>query len=288
MNSTITDLLNRFDCEKLEMQAQFDIENVIEKSLKQQYTKENIAQCIACIDYTTLTPRDTESSVKGFVKSLYTKTAGLNVMPAAICVYPNFAKVVSEGLSGSGVKTAVVAAAFPASQTFMEIKRRESELAIVAGADEVDIVIPVGAMIEGDYSEVYNELVQLREVCKDVKLKVILETGELNDIALIYKASLIAIHAGADFIKTSTGKVTINATPNAVYAMALAIKNYNETFGKKVGLKVAGGVSTTTSAIKYRAIVSYILGEDWITPELFRIGTSKLLDDAVKSLRSIE
>lgn len=288
MNSTITDLLNRFDCEKLEMQAQFDIENVIEKSLKQQYTKENIAQCIACIDYTTLTPRDTESSVKGFVKSLYTKTAGLNVMPAAICVYPNFAKVVSEGLSGSGVKTAVVAAAFPASQTFMEIKRRECELAIVAGADEVDIVIPVGAMIEGDYSEVYNELVQLREVCKDVKLKVILETGELNDIALIYKASLIAIHAGADFIKTSTGKVTINATPNAVYAMALAIKNYNETFGKKVGLKVAGGVSTTTSAIKYRAIVSYILGEDWITPELFRIGTSKLLDDAVKSLRSIE
>ena len=159
MNSTITDLLNRFDCEKLEMQAQFDIENVIEKSLKQQYTKENIAQCIACIDYTTLTPRDTESSVKGFVKSLYTKTAGLNVMPAAICVYPNFAKVVSEGLSGSGVKTAVVAAAFPASQTFMEIKRRECELAIVAGADEVDIVIPVGAMIEGDYSEVYNELV---------------------------------------------------------------------------------------------------------------------------------
>lgn len=287
MSMTISELIASFKCEGIEEQARFDMESVIEKELKLQYTAQNIKDCIACMDYTTLTPKDTEESVKAFVESLYTKTARLDVKPAAICVFPNYASVVKSGLEESGVATAVVAAGFPASQTFLELKKSECKMAIQAGAEEVDIVIPVGKMLAMQYDEVYQELITLREVCSGVKLKVILETGELNDSELIFKAALIAIHAGADFIKTSTGKVTVNATPEAVYAMALAIKAYYEKFGKKVGIKVAGGVSTTVTAIKYRTIVSHILGEEWITPEYFRIGTSKLLDDAIRSLNAL-
>ncbi len=285
---TISELIESFKCDGIAEQARYDIEGVIEKELKLQYNADNIKDCIACMDYTTLTAKDTPESVKAFVDSLYTKTARLDVKPAAICVFPNYASVVRSGLDGRGIATAVVAAGFPASQTFIELKKSECRMAIAAGAQEVDIVIPVGKMVAMQFEEVYEELVELREVCKDVMLKVILETGELNAPELIYKASLIAIHAGADFIKTSTGKVPVNATPEAVYAMALAIKSYYDIFGKKVGIKVAGGVSTTVTAIKYRTIVSHILGEEWITPELFRIGTSKLLDDAIRSLHSLQ
>lgn len=284
---TITELIESFKCDGIEEQARYDIEGVIEKELKIQYTAQSIKDCIACMDYTTLTPCDTSESVAVFVDSLYTKTARLDVKPAAICVFPNYASIVRRKLEGSGVSTAVVAAGFPASQTFFELKKSECRLAIQAGAEEVDIVIPVGKVIAMQFDEVFQELIELREVCRDVKLKVILETGELKSPELIFKASLIAIHAGADYIKTSTGKVAVNATPEAVYAMALAIRAYYERFGKKTGIKVAGGVSTTVTAIKYRTIVSHILGEEWIAPELFRIGTSKLLDDAIRSLNSL-
>lgn len=283
----IVTILENFVFDGIEERARFDIESVIERGLKLQYTPEGIKDCIRCMDYTTLTPRDTEESVEQFVYALNSKCSRIEERPAAICVFPNYASIVSKGLQGSGIKCAVVAAGFPASQTFFEVKRMECRMAIQSGADEVDIVIPVGKMIEGRHEEVFQELCELRNECSGVKLKVILETGELNDLKLIFMASLIAIHAGADFIKTSTGKVAVNATPEAVYVMASAARQYYEMYGKKVGIKVAGGVSTTVSALKYRSIVSYILGEEWITPDLFRIGTSKLLDDAIRSLNAL-
>lgn len=284
----VVDLLDKFDYAGIEERARFDIESVIERGLKLQYTLDGIKDCIRCMDYTTLTPRDTDESVEQFVASLLAKCSKVDIKPAAVCVFPNYASIVRQGLKGSGIKCAVVAAAFPASQTFFEIKRVECRMAIQTGAEEVDVVIPVGKMIEGRYDEVFQELCELRRECCNVKLKVILETGELNDLGLIFNASIIAMHAGADFIKTSTGKVAVNATPEAVYVMASAARQYFEKYGKRVGIKVAGGVSTTVSALKYRSIVSYILGEEWVTPKLFRIGTSKLLDDAVKSLNSLQ
>lgn len=287
MENSVVNFINGFDCANIEEQARYTIEGVIEKELKMQYTANSIKDCIACMDYTTLTCRDTDKSVKAFVQAMLSKVSRLDVKPAAVCVFSNYASVVRGALEGSEVYTAVVSAAFPASQSFWELKRLECEMAIQAGAEEVDIVINVGKVLEADYDAVYQELCELRQVCKDVTLKVILETGELNDLQVIYNASLVAIHSGADFIKTSTGKVSVNATPEAVYAMATAAKDYYDKFGKRVGIKVAGGVSTTTSALKYRAIVSHILGEEWITPTLFRIGTSKLLEDAVRSLNAI-
>ena len=287
MENSIVSFINSFDCSNIEEQARYTIEGVIEKELKMQYTADSIKDCIACMDYTTLTCRDTDKSVEAFVQTMLSKISRLDVKPAAVCVFSNFASVVRKALEGSGVHTAVVSAAFPASQSFWELKRLECEMAIQAGAEEVDIVINVGKVLEGDFDAVYQELCEIRQVCKDVLLKVILETGELNDMQTIYKASLIAIHAGADFIKTSTGKVSVNATPEAVYAMATATRDYYKKHGKKAGIKVAGGVSTTISALKYRAIVAHILGEEWITPTLFRIGTSKLLDDAIRSLNAI-
>ncbi len=285
----IAKILTAYNCVNLDERIQFELDGVVEKEIKQVYCAENLEFCLSCIDYTTLKLTDTEKSVKVFVTELLKKLKKFNLREvAAVCVFPNFARVVREALQGTGIQTAVVAGNFPSSQTFTEIKLAECKMAISAGAQEVDVVISVGDMLEKNYEKVFRELKAIRKVCETVRLKVILETGELKDVETIFYASLIAAYAGADFIKTSTCKVPVNATPESVYVMCEAIKQYFAQTGRRVGLKVAGGVSKAQNAIRYVTIVNHVLGSEWLTPYYFRIGASMLMDDVVKEIKALK
>ncbi len=285
----IAKILTAYNCVNLDERIQFELDGVVEKEIKQVYCAENLEFCLSCIDYTTLKLTDTEKSVKVFVTELLKKLKKFNLREvAAVCVFPNFARVVREALQGTGIQTAVVAGNFPSSQTFTEIKLAECKMAISAGAQEVDVVISVGDMLEKNYEKVFRELKAIRKVCETVRLKVILETGELKDVETIFYASLIAAYAGADFIKTSTGKVPVNATPESVYVMCEAIKQYFAQTGRREGLKVAGGVSKAQNAIRYVTIVNHVLGSEWLAPYYFRIGASMLMDDVVKEIKALK
>lgn len=284
----ISEILAAYNMSNLEDRIQFDLDGVVEKEIKQAYCAENLEFCMSCIDYTTLKVTDTEESVKNFVAELLKKlkkNAAKEV--AAVCVFSNYAGIVKEGLQGTEIKTAVVAGGFPFSQTFTEIKLAECKMAVGAGAEEVDVVIQVGEMLEKNYEKVYRELKAIRKVCENVRLKVILETGELKDIEMIFNASLLSMHAGADFIKTSTGKVPVNATPESVYVMCEAVKQYYAQTGRRVGIKVAGGVSKSQNAIRYLTIANHILGREWLTPYYFRLGASQLFDDLAKEVKAL-
>lgn len=285
----IAKILAAYNCVNLDERIQFELDGVVEKEIKQVYCAENLEFCLSCIDYTTLKLTDTEKSVKIFVTDLLKKLKKFNLKKvAAVCVFPNFAEIVREGLQETGIQTAVVAGNFPSSQTFTEIKLAECKMAISAGAQEVDVVISVGDMLEKNYEKVFRELKAIRKVCEAVRLKVILETGELKDVETIFYASLIAAYAGADFIKTSTGKVPVNATPESVYVMCEAIKQYFAQTGRRVGLKVAGGISKAQNAIRYVTIVNHVLGSEWLTPYYFRIGASMLMEDVVKEIKALK
>jgi len=212
-------------------------------------------------------------------KSKYPKLGNV----AAVCVYPNFVSTVKKYLT-SDVKIAAVAAGFPHSQTFIDIKLNEVERAIQEGADEIDIVLPVGLFLSEKYNIVGKELEMIREVSKDVTLKTILETGIYQYDSDIYNASILAMQCGADFIKTSTGKVQPAATPRAALIMCLAIKDFYKQTGKMVGLKPAGGISDGATALIYYIIVKEILGEEWLQPSLFRIGASQLANNILKEI----
>ena len=285
----ISEILATYNCVSLDEKIQFELDGVVEKEIKQAYCIENLEFCISCMDYTTLKVSDTEESVKNFTADLLKKLKKFNLRDvAAVCVFSNYAGIVREGLKGTEIQTAVVAGNFPNSQTFTEIKLAECKMAIGAGAQEVDVVISVGDILEKNYEKVYRELKAIRKVCENVRLKVILETGELKDLESIFNASLIAAYAGADFIKTSTGKVPVNATPESVYVMREAIRQYCAQTGKRVGLKVAGGVSKAQNAIRYLTIVNHVLGCEWLTPYYFRIGASQLMDDIVKEIKALQ
>lgn len=286
---SISEIFTTYNCINLDDRIQFDLDGVVEKEIKQTYCVENLEFCISCMDYTTLKLTDTEDSVKNFVIELLKKLKKFNLKGvAAVCVFPNFAEVVREVLQSTEIQTAVVAGNFPNSQTFTEIKLAECKMAIAAGAQEVDVVISVGDMLEKNYEKVYRELKAIRKVCENVRLKVILETGELKDVETIFYASLIAAYAGADFIKTSTGKVPVNATPESVYVMCEALKQYYVQTGKRVGLKIAGGVSKAQNAIRYLTIVNHVLGSEWLTPSYFRIGASQLIEDVIKDIKALK
>lgn len=273
----------------LEDRIQFELDGSVEKEIKQAYNVENLELCMSCMDYTTLKVTDTEKSVRNFVADLLKKLKKNNLKEvAAVCVFPNFASIVRDELKGTPIQTAVVAASFPFSQTFTEVKLNECKMAIAAGAQEVDVVVTVGDILEKNYEKVYQELKLIREACREVRLKVILETGELKDVESIFNASLIAAYAGADFIKTSTGKVPVNATPESVYIMCEAIKQYYAASGRRVGLKVAGGVSKAQNAVRYLTIVNHILGKEWLSPDYFRIGASQLMEDLTKEIKALE
>lgn len=240
--------------------------------------KEKLERCFSLMDITTLKSEDTPSSVRAFVEKINALSTHYPScpLPAAICVYPNFASVVRETLRVP-VKVAAVAGAFPSSQSFLEVKCLESRMAVENGADEVDIVLALNAFLEGDEERASQEIRAIRQaVGESCHLKVILETGVLADEEKIYRASMLAMESGADFIKTSTGKVPVNATPEAARVMCRAIADYYARTGKKVGFKAAGGISTAEEALQYMQIVEEILGSQWLTPALLRLGVSRL------------
>ena len=232
-----------------------------------------------CIDLTTLNTTDNDKSVMEFTQHVNRFDEEFPDMKnvAAICVYPCFAEIVKDTLEVEDVKIACVSGGFPSSQTFSEVKIAETAMAILDGADEIDVVISVGKFLAGDYEAMCDELEELKETCKDRHLKVILETGALKTAANIKKASVLAMYSGADFIKTSTGKMQPAATPEAAYVMCQAIKEYYAKTGRRVGFKPAGGLSTVHDALVYYTIVKEVLGDEWLEDNsLFRLGTSRL------------
>lgn len=232
----------------------------------------------SCIDLTSLNTTDSDESIMKFTEKVNRfddQYPDLEPV-AAICVYPAFAQVVRSTLDVEKVKIACVSGGFPSSQTFIEVKIAETAMAIMEGADEIDIVIPVGKFLSGNYQDMCEEIQEIKETCRDNQLKVILETGALETGSNIKKASLLSMYSGADFIKTSTGKQQPAATPEAAYVMCEAIKEYYDKTGNKTGFKPAGGINTVNDALVYYTIVKEVLGEEWLNNELFRIGTSRL------------
>ena len=251
---------------------------LIEKHLKENDTVEVKKFLFHCIDLTTLKCTDSEQSVMKFterVNEFVDKYPDLDNV-VAICVYPNMAEIVNDTLEADNVNIACVSGGFPSSQTFTEIKVAETAMALHAGADEIDIVISVGKFLSGDYEGMCDEIEELKDVCGDKHLKVILETGALASASNIKKASILSMYSGADFIKTSTGKEKPAATPEAAYVMCQAIKEYFLETGRKVGFKPAGGINTVHDALVYYTIVKEVLGKEWLTNELFRLGTSRM------------
>lgn len=252
--------------------------HIIEKYAAENDTLEVKKFLFHCIDLTTLKCTDSETSVMKFTERVNAFDDEHPDLPnvAAICVYPNMAEIVHDTLEADNVKIACVSGGFPSSQTFTEVKVAETAMALHAGADEIDIVIPVGKFLSGDYEGMCDEIQELKDVCGEKHLKVILETGALGSAENIKKASILAMYSGADFIKTSTGKEKPAATPEAAFVMCQAIKEYFLETGRKVGFKPAGGINTVHDAVVYYTIVKELLGKEWLTNELFRLGTSRL------------
>jgi len=266
------------------------VDSLIEKKLDENDTIEVKKQLLHCIDITTLKCTDTEESVMKFtekVNEFVDKYPDLENV-SAICVYPNMAEIVHNTLEADNVKIACVSGGFPSSQTFMEVKVAETAMAIHTGAEEIDIVMPVGKFLCGDYEGMCDEIGELKDVCGEKTLKVILETGILRTASNIKKASILAMYSGADFIKTSTGKEAISATPEAALVMCEAIKEYYKETGRKVGLKAAGGIDSVKKALAYYTIVKEVLGEEWLNDGLFRIGASRLANQLLADITDEE
>ncbi len=246
-----------------------------------------LKQILSFVDLTTLSGDDTQEKVDNLCQKALDLKKQYNGEghPAAICVYPPFAAQVKAKLAGSGIQTACVAGAFPSGQAPLEAKVLEVKWTAEQGADEIDTVINRGMFLEGRFEEVKAELIAIKAACGNAHLKVILETGELKTPENIRKASEISIDAGADFIKTSTGKISPAATIEAVEVMAQVVKEHFEKTGKKIGIKPAGGISTPEEAKAYVDVMKKILGEEWLTPQLFRIGASRLVDNLTSQIK---
>lgn len=231
------------------------------------------------IELTTLKTEDSETSVMAFTERVNAFDNEYPDMPhvATVCVYPCFAEIVKDTLEVEGVEIACVSGSFPSSQARIEVKVAETSLAVADGATEIDIVMPVGKFLSGDYEGMCMDIAELKSACgENVAMKVILETGDIKTASNIKKASILAMYAGADYIKTSTGKEKISATPEAAYVMCQAIKEYYEETGIQIGFKPAGGINTVMDAVTYYTIVKEVLGEKWLTNKWFRLGTSRL------------
>ena len=246
--------------------------------------------CYSTIDLTTLACTDSVESVTRFARRAAEFYIDYPHIPnvASICVYPPFVETVGLAVDGTPMRITSVSGGFPASQTFLEVKVLETAMAIENGADEIDIVINVGELLEGRLDEMASEIEVLREEASDVVLKVIIESGALKTPELIRKASLLSMMAGTDFVKTSTGKIDVAATPEAAVVMCEAIRDYYEKTGLKVGFKAAGGVRTAEDAALYYTIVEQTLGKEWLTPELFRIGASSVANNLISAIEGKE
>ena len=254
------------------------IDKILAEHLQENMNKEVFKTVLNSIDLTTLTSTDSPQSVARFTERVNAFDNDYPQLPnvAAICVYPNFVPVVRTVLDVADVEIAAVSGAFPSSQSFPEVKVAETALAIEAGADEIDIVFNLGNYLDGDFEEVCDEITELKHACRGGKLKVIIESGALKTAEHIKAASVLSLYAGADFLKTSTGKEYPGASLEAAYVMALCIKEYYEKTGNRVGFKAAGGVRTTEDAVKYYTIIKEVLGEEWLSNEYFSIGASSL------------
>lgn len=266
------------------------VSEILDKNLKASMNKDVYRLCLSCIDLTTLATTDSPTSVSAFVERVNAFDEDYPELPhvAAICVYPNFAEIVRTVLDVTGVNIACVSAGFPSAQTFPEVKVAETALAVSQGANEIDVVNNVGLLLDGDYESVSDELSEIKNSCHGAKLKVILETGALKTAQLIKTASILALYSGADFLKTSTGKVYPGASLEAAYVMCQCIKEYYEATGTMVGFKAAGGVAATEEAVMYYCVVRDVLGDKWMTPEYFRIGASRLANNLLSSIIGVE
>lgn len=261
--------------------------SLAKRSLKKESKISGLRLAISMIDLTTLEGKDTEGKVYALCRKAVRPDPSDPGIPhvAAVCVYPAMVPFVRRALEGSGVHVASVATGFPSGQTYLDIKLEETRRAVADGADEIDMVINRGAFLSGDYQQVFDEVAEVKEACGPAHLKVILETGELGSYDQVRVASMIAMFAGADFIKTSTGKVTTNATLPVTLAMFEAIRDFYHATGKKIGMKPAGGISNAKLSLSYLVLLYETLGVEWMTPDLFRIGASSLLNDILMQLR---
>ena len=278
MQSKYAMALSKYNTHLHDDEVLVKVDELISKKFDENNNLEVKKALYHCIDLTTLSCSDSEESVMKFtekVNEFVDKYPDLENV-AAICVYPNMVEIVNDTLEADHVKIACVSGGFPSSQTFMEVKVAETAMALHTGADEIDIVMPVGKFLSGDYEGMCDEIEELKDICGEKTLKVILETGALKSASNIKKAAILAMYSGADFIKTSTGKEAVSATPEAAWVMCEAIKEYYKETGRKVGFKAAGGIDSVAKAIAYYTIVKEVLGEEWLNNQLFRIGTSRL------------
>ena len=279
LKSKIEQALSKYNLEISDAEVKEAVKKIIAEKVHENDTPEVKKFLMGSVELTTLKTTDSETSVLAFTEKVNQFEEAYPTLPhvATICVYPKFAKVVSETLEVEGVEVACVSGSFPSSQSLIEVKTIETQLAVKDGATEIDIVMNVGAFLDGDYETVADEVQQQKEACgEDVAMKVILETGCLKTAKNIKTASLISMYAGADYIKTSTGKLEPAATPEAAYVMCQAIKEYYDETGIQIGFKPAGGLNSVMDALIYYTIVKEVLGEKWLTNQWFRMGTSRL------------
>lgn len=280
-----TDVLRTHSSDFSDEQVKTKVAELMDEKYAENNNKQVYKLLYSCIDLTSLNGTDTREHIWKMVQGVNdfegTNPEVDNV--AAICVYPNFAKTVKEALTAD-VQIACVSGGFPTSQTFTETKIAETALAVMDGADEIDIVINLGLFFGEEYEEMCEEITEIKFACHEAKLKVILETGALKTATNIHNAAILAMYSGADFIKTSTGKIYEGATLEAAYVMCHAIKSYYDKTQTKIGFKVAGGVSSVEDAVKYYTIVKEILGNEWCNKDLFRIGTSRLANTLLKAI----
>ena len=278
--------LRQYNCDLDDEAVARQVNTMLQEHLEENNTKEVKKFLFNSVELTTLKTTDSEDSVLRFVENVnrfdreYPEMGNV----ATVCVYPNFAKICYECLENDDVEIACVSGSFPSSQTFLEVKIAETALAIKDGATEIDIVMPVGKFLAEDYEGVSDDIAELKAICGDKSMKVILETGCLKTASNIKKASILAMYAGADYIKTSTGKLEPAATPEAAFVMCQAIKEYYEKTGIQIGFKPAGGMKTVKDALTYYTIVKEVLGEKWLTNKWLRLGTSSLANKLLSDI----
>ena len=284
-------VLEKYDTNLNDADIQTAVRKIIAEKVHENDTLEVKKFLFGSIELTSLKTTDSDESILAFTERVNDFDNEYPDLPhvATICVYPCHAKIVSESLEVEGVEVACVSGSFPSSQALIEVKVAETALAVKDGATEIDIVMPVGKFLSGDYESLSEDIAELKSTCgEDVKMKVILETGDLKTASNIKKASILSMYAGADYIKTSTGKEKISATPEAAYVMCLAIKEYYDKTGIQIGFKPAGGLNTVMDAMIYYTIVKEVLGEKWLTNKWFRLGTSRLANLLLSEIKGEE
>lgn len=276
--SKYEEVLKKYNCDLDDKEVADAVKKIIEEKVPENDTLEIKKFLMGSVELTSLSTTDSDESIMAFTQKVNDFDDAYPALPhvATICVYPCFASVVSNTLDVEGVEIACVSGSFPSSQALIEVKVAETALAVKDGATEIDIVMPVGKFLCGDYEGVCDDISEMKHACGDKAMKVILETGCLKTASNIKKASILSMYAGGDYIKTSTGKLSPAATPEAAYVMCQAIKEYYDETGIQIGFKPAGGLNTVKDALIYYTIVKEILGEQWLTNKWFRLGTSRL------------